>query len=221
LGQIKTCQQVNEFISKAKELSIEITQDETKFIKSSEIKKLEDLHIKYMGEHQGFQVFVIPSLDTMEMLNVNPTDVYALYRRILGDCENRSESNKINFCTTSQFDYFSMYIDFGELFVFHKRGEPNSPFQIGTLYDRKENFGSTLLQECRNKQNEYDEKVCPILFDIYSSLMNKYGSMLQDYYSKLKDKMDKENEENNKKSFWNIFRKKVKTKIPSIIQHKR
>jgi|688.fasta_scaffold608961_1 hypothetical protein len=221
LGQIKSCEQVSDFINKAKELSVELVKDKTNFIKSSDIKKLEDLYVKYMGIHDGFQVFVIPSLDTMEMLNINPQVVYSAYRNILSDCENRTESNKINFCTASGMKYFTFYIEFAELFVFHKSGDPNSPYQIGSYHTRTENFDSEDLYECKNKNNVSDDKVCPKLFDIHNKLSNEYISIVSRDFNRIKNQTDKNYDDSLKKSFWNRFKRKPETKIPSILQHKR
>ena len=221
LGQIKTCEQTKEFVDKVNEISKEIKKDESTMIKSSEIKKLEDVYIKYMGKHNGFQVFVVPALDTLEMLGIDPKQVYSTYRNVLGQCENRSESNKVNFCTTSGFNFFNFYIEFGELFVFHKIGDPNSPYQIGSYSNREENFNSRQSYECRNKNNQLDEKVCPILFDIFDKVKSDYTNVVSKDYLTIKDKKDDEYNDSLKKSFFNRFRRKPETDVPSIIQYKR
>ena len=224
LGQIKTCEQTKEFIDKVNETFEEIEKDETSMIKSSEIQKLENVFIKYMGTYEGFQVFVVPALDTLEMLGIDPHKVYSVYKNVLGQCQNRSETNKINFCTTSDFKFFNSFILYSELFVFHKTGDPNSPYQIGSLHTRDDNFryfGSDMVYECKNKNNKTDERACTTLFSIVKKINSEYKNIVTQEFLKKRNETEDKHEESLKKSFFNRFRKKVKTNIPSIIQYKQ
>jgi hypothetical protein len=134
INQIKTKEQVNEFLRKVieiREMSVDKSgagvDDSKKYLSVSEIKKLEAVGIKYLGMSEGFQVFQVqPECAGSE-------EAYKTYKNILGRCMGRDEGASIDICTMGSQSYFDDYLnDYpgSSYFVMYNLSDPQSPYQF-------------------------------------------------------------------------------------------
>ena len=195
LGQIKTCSDVKNFISISNELIDKISFEDEHFINFSDIKKLNENFIEYMGVHSGYQVFVIPHLDYNLEYEYMYEPMYKAYKNILGDCENRNRNNYVRFCTLTNKRKFVDYINKDYLVVFHQKNNPETPIQISPFYD----------SECKNKNNKFDEfsDTCEQLMKIARDLAPKAQNNFLEKLSKKEEEKElekrKKEEEERKK----------------------
>jgi hypothetical protein len=132
INQIKSRPDLQEFLTmvvKMRERSVkggeESDEDSSKnYVSQSEIQRLENAGIKFMGMVDGYQVFEVPS-----ELNKDQ-EAWKTYRDILGRCKGRSEGAKIDICTFANFSHFNTYTSDGPLFVIFNMNDPQSPYQF-------------------------------------------------------------------------------------------
>jgi len=196
LGQIKTCEQTNEFLNICEELSEKNTKEEKLFIKFSDIEKLENNFIQYMGIHEGFQVFVIPHINEYFVKSVKLitqkydfNNIYESYKDILGDCENRSKTNKVNFCTVGSQHHFRKYVKQGELVIFHQKNNPESPIQIFPLTKECKNFSS--------KESTFCNTLIPIADDLVLRANQEFRNRIDEILRHKNEEIKKQRELNN------------------------
>lgn len=124
IGKIKA----KEFIQTAtvllnKENKANIDNKDNDKVSISEIEKLEDVGIMFLGNTpNGFQVFKIP-----QNLKDNE-ESWKLYRSIIGRCFNREKGEKVQICTIANFSNYKSYLDSGPLYTFFNLSDPLSPY---------------------------------------------------------------------------------------------
>ena len=94
------------------------------YVSPSDIQKLEDVGIEYMGMVDGYQAFEIPKSLSEDK------ESWKVYKDILGKCQGRDQGEKIEICTIANFKYYNQYLSFGSLFVFYNLGDKKSPYQF-------------------------------------------------------------------------------------------
>lgn len=134
LGQVKTAQQVRDFVEKAIsiiEAGLASTggsqiskEDAANLVSANDIDKLKAVGINFLGLVDGYQVFEIP----ME-LRGNET-AFNVYKNVLAKCANRDQGASIRICTMASQNYFDSYLKDGPYFVFFNLGDPLSPYQF-------------------------------------------------------------------------------------------
>ena len=133
LGQIKTAQQVQEFVATAidiREKGIAAvggensTADVKNLVSANEIDKLKSVGINFLGLVDGYQCFEVP-----KELKGN-AEAYTTYRNILARCAGREQGAKIEICTMASQYNFDSYLSTGPYFVFFNMGDPKSPYQF-------------------------------------------------------------------------------------------
>ena len=133
LGQIKTAQQVQEFVAKAIELrekavaalgGSESNVDAKNLVSANEIEKLNSVGINFLGVVDGYQCFEVP-----KELKGN-SEAFTVYRNILARCSGREQGAKIDICTMASQNYFDNYLSSGPYFVFFNMSDPKSPYQF-------------------------------------------------------------------------------------------
>lgn len=106
------------------------------FVSSSDIDKLKEVGINYLGKVKGYQIFHIPK-------NVSDDDLaFKRYRDILGKCLNREIGEQVHFCTLIQ-NKFKSYLKKGPLFIIYNLSDELSPYQFSYEY-----------KEFKNRKNE-------------------------------------------------------------------
>jgi hypothetical protein len=133
LGQIKTSQQIDEFIGKAIEIKERNIQavggedskiDPKNLVSGNDIAKLESVGIKFLGIVDGYQCFEVPT-DL-----VGNTEAYSTYKAILAKCAGRDEGASIAICTMGSQGHFDSYLRNGPYFVFYNLSDKKSPYQF-------------------------------------------------------------------------------------------
>ena len=131
IHDIKTKQDVSEFIEKSMEIddkvnAIEETGNKENYVSVNEIEKLKSVGIKYLGMEQGYQVFEIPN----ELKDSE--EAYNTYKTILGRCKGRATGEGIELCTVASKDHFQGYLKKygGSYFVMFNLSDPKSPYQF-------------------------------------------------------------------------------------------
>lgn len=131
IHDIKTKQDVSEFIEKSMEIddkvnAIEETGNKENYVSVNEIEKLKSVGIKYLGMEQGYQVFEIPN----ELKDSE--EAYNTYKTILGRCKGRATGEGIELCTVASKEHFQGYLKKygGSYFVMFNLSDPKSPYQF-------------------------------------------------------------------------------------------
>lgn len=133
LGQIKTAQQVKEFVATAIDIrekaveavgGLESTADVKNLVSVNEIEKLKSVGINFLGLVDGYQCFEVP-----KELKGN-TEAFTVYKNILARCSGRDKGAKIDICTMASQSHFDNYLSTGPYFVFFNMGDPRSPYQF-------------------------------------------------------------------------------------------
>lgn len=137
----KTESDLQDWISTAKDIldNQNISYDmygEKSFVSSSDIDKLKEVGINYLGKVKGYQIFHIPK-------NVSNDELaFKRYRDILGKCSNRELGERVHFCTLNQRT-FKGYLEHGPLFIIYNLSDELSPYQFN--YESK---------QFKNRKNE-------------------------------------------------------------------
>lgn len=133
LGQIKTAEQVRDFVKKAIEIresaikavgGEESKVDVKNLVSPNEIDKLKAVGINFLGVVDGYQCFEVP-----KELKGNE-QAFTTYKNILGRCAGRDQGAKIDICTMAGQNMFDHYLSTGPYFVFFNLGDPKSPYQF-------------------------------------------------------------------------------------------
>jgi hypothetical protein len=132
IHDIKTKQDIQDFIDKSMEIddkinSIEESGDKENYVSVNEIEKLKNVGIKFLGVNQNYQVFEVPN----ELKNSK--EAYETYKTILGRCKGRETGEGIEICTIASFEKFKKYLtdDPGSsYFVMFNKSDPDSPYQF-------------------------------------------------------------------------------------------
>lgn len=133
LGQIKTPQQIQDFVKTAIEIrekavaamgGAESKEDVKNLVSANEIEKLNEVGINFLGTVDGYQCFEIP-----KELRGNQ-QAFTTYKNILARCSGRDQGAKIDICTMANQSYFDSYLQQGPYFVFYNMGDPRSPYQF-------------------------------------------------------------------------------------------
>jgi hypothetical protein len=111
-----------------KDVNVSSSEDTSKnYVNVSEIKKLEDVGIKYLGMSEGYQVFEVPN----ELKDSE--EAWTRYRDILGRCAGRDRGAKIDICTIASNNHFRNYLEDypgSSYFVMFNLSDPKSPYQF-------------------------------------------------------------------------------------------
>jgi hypothetical protein len=134
INQIKTKELVSQFLRKVieiREMSVDKTgsdvDESKKYVSVSDIKKLENVGINYLGSSLGYQVFEIPNGCK------DDEEAYRAYKNILGKCTGRDQGANIDLCTMGSFEYFNDYLtkySGSSYFVMYNLSDPQSPYQF-------------------------------------------------------------------------------------------
>ena len=137
----KTESDLIEWISTVKDIldkqNISYDMDGKKsFVSSSDIDKLKEVGINYLGKVKDYQIFHMPK-------NVSNDDLaFKRYKDILGKCSNREFGEIVHFCTLVQ-NTFKGYLEYGPLFIIYNLSDELSPYQFS--YEGK---------QFKNRKNE-------------------------------------------------------------------
>jgi hypothetical protein len=180
IGQIKSCDDVKNMINIVYDNSEKIEENINYVIKNDDINKLEEYGILYYGIFDDFQVFIVPNFDTIGELNIDTSELYKVYKNILGVCDDRKKGGKIKLCTVANPSKFFEYILNGYLYVFHSNKNINAPFQV-SINKRFNTF------ECKNKNNDIDEKICEKLNNFISNNISNIENKMTSFILKSKN----------------------------------
>lgn len=106
---------------------IEVGGGDTNYVSLTDMKKLEDVGIKYHGISEGYQVFEVPN-DLKDDRNA-----WKVYSNVLGRCAGRKSGEGIDLCTIASFSNFSNYLydhPGSSYFVLFNLGDKQSPYQF-------------------------------------------------------------------------------------------
>lgn len=140
INNYKTESDFQDWVSSIEEIlnydeSLDVIDDKP-FVSFSDINKLKDVGIDYLGKVDDYQIFHIPS-------NLSDSTLaFKRYRDILGKCANRDKGNRVHFCTLVQ-KTFKGYLQSGPLFIIYNMSDPLSPYQFSyegkQFKDREDN----------------------------------------------------------------------------------
>lgn len=97
------------------------------YVSMGEMKKLEDVGIKFLGMCDGYQVFEVPNECK------DSEEAYTTYKNILGRCSGRDKGAKIDICTIANIGHFKDYLEKypgSSYFVAFNMSDSQSPYQI-------------------------------------------------------------------------------------------
>jgi len=153
INQYKTEDDISNFINKSidiREKDIDLsksTEQSDNYVSIKDIKRLNDVGIKYFGIFDGYQIFYIPN-------EAKDNDqAFKRYNEILGKCAGRKKGAIIDICTFKE-NYFKNYLTKhpgSSYFLLYNLSDPESPYQI-----HKE---SAQFKDRKNKNVPFDYNI--------------------------------------------------------------